>query len=83
MLGYLATYLASTAFICLRAFQQLNVQHDKYGWIPMTSMLMAVCEVTIVTAIVKAGFGWVVIPLGLGGATGAILAMLIHKRLRK
>lgn len=31
---YLVLFLTSLAFIALRALQQLNVQHDRYMWVP-------------------------------------------------
>lgn len=71
------------AFIALRAFQQLNVQHDRFWWIPPTTALMAVCEVISITSIIKAGSMWAVLPLAVGGTLGCWFAMSLHKYLRR
>jgi hypothetical protein len=74
--------LASFVFIGLKAFQQLNVVHHQIKMVPLTSSLMAVMEVTVVLGTVKHGF-WSCIPMAIGGSTGCILAMMIHKHFRK
>lgn len=77
--------LAAVTFVqvMLRAIQQLNVMHDKYAWVPAVSFGMATCEVLLVVRIVEYGFGWAVVAMGVGGASGALVAMHVHKRLRK
>lgn len=72
----------SFMFVGLRAFQQLNVQHGRELWVLPTSLMMALCEVTIVAAIVKAGLA-AVLPLGLGAGLGCIAAMRLHSRMRR
>ncbi len=76
--------LAAITFVqvMLRAIQQLNVMHDKYTWVPAASFGMAACEVLLVVRIVEYGFGWAVVAMGVGGATGALVAMALHKRIR-
>ncbi len=68
--------------VMLRAIQQLNVMHDKYTWVPLASFGMAACEVLLVVRIVEYGFGWAVVAMGVGGASGALTAMWLHKRWR-
>lgn len=79
---HLIIFLSALAFIALRAFQQLNVQHDRYWWVPPTTSCMAVCEVVNITSIVKAGSMTVVIPLAIGGTLGCWFAMWLHRYLR-
>lgn len=79
---YVVACVASFAHIALKAFQQLNVVHDHYWWVPPISLMMAACEVTIVTSIVKAPDVGTVLALGVGGGAGALLAMWLHKKLR-
>ena len=81
MIPFLATFAANFAFIFLKAFQQRNVVHDNYGWVVMTSNAMALFEVYVVAMVAKEGFTlWLVFALGLGGGTGCLAAMLLHKR---
>lgn len=76
------TFTASFIFVALKAFQQLNVVHDERWLIMPVSMMMAVCEVFIVSQIVVRGFGWVVLWIGFGSGLGAIFSMFLHKRMR-
>lgn len=79
---YLILFLTSLAFIALRALQQLNVQHDRYMWVPPVTVLMAVCEVLSITTLVKHGELTAAIPLAAGGILGCWFAMWFHKRMR-
>lgn len=78
----LLLFLTSFAFVSLKAFQQLNVQHDRRMWIVPTSMLMAVTEVTLIVGIVKSDSVYAAIPIGVGSSLGCLLAMEVHRRLR-
>jgi hypothetical protein len=80
---YLILLVTTAVFIAARAFQQLNVQHDRYWWVPPTTTTMAVCEVVSITSIVKSGSLWAIVPLAVGGTLGCWFAMWLHKRLRK
>jgi hypothetical protein len=71
------------AYVAGRAFQQLNVQHDRFWWVPPTTAMMAVCEVVSVTSIVRANSLWVVLPLAAGSTLGCWFAMWLHKRMRR
>lgn len=81
-MNYIAAFLSSLCFVSAKAFQQLNVQHDRYRWILPCSLVMGLMEVCGIWLVVKTSF-WVFIPLGLGGATGCVLAMVVHKRMRR
>ena len=75
---YLLSFAASFAFIFLRSWQQQNVTHQKYWWILPTSMLMAATEFMVIATIIKTGYGWAVLAIGLGSGLGATLATYIH-----
>lgn len=81
MIQFAIIFGVAFLFVGLRAFQQLNVQHGRELWVIPTSLLMALCEVTIVAAIVKAGMA-AVLPLGLGAGLGCIAAMRLHQHMR-
>lgn len=81
MLG-LTLFLTSLSFIALRAFQQLNVQHNRYTWVPPTTAMMALCEVTTITSIIKIGELWAALPMAAGGTLGCWFAMWLHKKMR-
>lgn len=74
---YLIAFAVSFVYIFLKAWQQINVVYKKYKAVPLVSMLMALCEVTIVTLVVKSNI-WLFIPIGVGGAIGCMLSMHIN-----
>lgn len=80
---YFALFVASLVFIAMRAFQQLNVQHHRYMWVPPVTAMMAVCEVLTITGIVKADSLYAVIPLTFGGVLGCWFSMWFHKYMRE
>ena len=73
--------VVSFVFVFFKAFQQLNVVYSKYAYILPVSLGMAFCEVTIVTLVVTSTI-WIAIPIAIGSSAGAILSMIIHKRIR-
>lgn len=75
-------FLASLLFVALKAFQQLNVQHDRRWWVLPTSILMAFAEVTLIVGVVKADSVWSAVPIGVGAASGCLIAMEVHRRMR-
>lgn len=79
--GFALGFGCNIAYIGLKAFQQLNVVHEKYVWVVPISLSMAFCE-TFTTKLIVENSMWVFLPLGLGGGLGCIMAMLLHKRLR-
>lgn len=80
---FLATFAASFLYIFLKAWQQLNVVHHQLWWIMPTSFAMAACEVFIVFQSAHRGWGWIVIPIGLGAGLGCLSSMVLHKRMIK
>lgn len=79
---YVTLFFTSLLFIALRAFQQLNVQHDRYMWVPPTTFLMAVTEVLTITTVVKSGTLMAAIPMACGGVLGCWFSMWLHKYIR-
>lgn len=90
MATYFGVFAAYTAYVFCRAFQQLNVQHHRILWITPVSVAMGQLDVFVMGAVaivaVNVGYGWPLaglgLAMGLGGAVGAILAMVLHKRFR-
>lgn len=85
---YLSAFAVSFSYVFLKALQQLNVVHHKILWITPISILMGLCEVFIISTVATNGAGYAVlvglgVSLGLGGAAGAIIAMILHKRIRE
>lgn len=81
MLVFAAAFVASYIFIFLKAFQQLNVVRNEYWLIVPTSVAMAACEVLVVVNMAQHGWGWIIVPIGLGSGLGALTSMFIHGRL--
>lgn len=80
-MSYVLLFFANFVFIFLKAAQQRNVAFDNYGWVMPTSFAMAAVEVFIIAQIASRGWSWpVVIAVGLAGGSGALVAMLFHKR---
>lgn len=79
---YALAFVASFAFVFLKAFQQLSVVHHRTWWIIPTSMAMAACEVYVVANVARVGWGWIVLAVGLGSGLGCLAAMFIHRRIR-
>lgn len=77
---YALAFVASFAFVFLRAFQQLNVVKGNRVLVIPTSLCMAGCEVFTVASIARSGWGWIVLPVGLGAGIGCLCAMYVHKR---
>lgn len=78
---YEATFAASFVFIFLKAFQQRSVAFRNYVWILPTSMAMALVEVFVIANIAQQGWHiGLVLVVGLGSGTGALLATYLHNR---
>ncbi len=80
--GFFVLLASSFGMVSARAFQQLNVMHDRILWVFPTSGVMALLEVTIVLHVVTGGL-WSAVPMFLGGSTGCAAAMLMHRHMRK
>jgi len=73
--------LASFCLVFFRAIQQQNVIHGHYWLAALTSFGIAVAEVGVVLAVIA--YTWSAVPwIGLGGACGVTLAMVMHRRIR-
>lgn len=84
MIEALALAAATFAHVSLKAAQQLNVVHHRLWWVPPTSLLLAAVEVYVVVRVAASGWGLgVVLPMALGGASGCMLVMVAHKRIRE
>lgn len=84
MLLYLSLAAASFAYVFLKAFQQRSVQDDNFIAILPVSLGLASMEVFTVSKV--AATGWhplVVLSIGTAAGTGAMTAMLLHRRLFK
>jgi hypothetical protein len=79
---YALAFVASFIFVMLKALQQLNVVHHQVWWIMPVSFGMALCEVFVVANVARMGWGWIIIPVGLGSGLGCLFAMHLHRRLR-
>lgn len=82
MQSYMLCLLCSFVFVATKAFQQLNVQHNKYLWIPPCSLLMATAEVANIIVIVKDQNYFLILPMATGAVLGCWLSMYLHKWLR-
>ena len=78
---YAIAFAASFIFVALKSTQQLNVMHRAYWLILPTSMLMAVCEVWVIANAAVQGWGWIVLPIGVGSGLGSMFATYWHGRL--
>lgn len=71
--------VATFSLVFMRAMQQQNVIHARYGWAMVTSYAIAVTEVSVVLFVVS--IGWRAIPwMGTGGAIGVASAIYVHRR---
>lgn len=79
---YIMAFVSSFGFIFLKAWQQLNVVHYQLAWIVPTSLAMAVAEVYVVVSAAHTGYGWIILPIGLGSGLGALSSTMLNKKLR-
>lgn len=84
VLAGLYLFLANMLFIGLKAMQQRNVQYLKYLPTMLTSQALAAVEVFVIYQVAARGFGWeTVVPIGLGGGLGAVIAMYLTRGYRE
>lgn len=81
VIGFALGFLCNIVYIGLKAFQQLNVMHDKYLWVFPISLAMALCE-TFTTKLIVSNTFWIFLPLGIGGGLGCIVSMKLHEIMR-
>ena len=77
---FVVTFFNSFVFVFLKAFQQLNVTKGHYFLVMPTSMCMALTEVWLVAKMAHLGWGWIVVPVGLGAGCGAVVSMFVHSK---
>ena len=66
--------------VFFKSAQQLNVVTGKKGMVIPVSLCLATTEVLLVSTIATHGFGWICIPIGLGGGGGCIFSMMVYKK---
>lgn len=76
-------FMLAFVYVWLKAMQQLNVIHDQYRWIMPVSLGMGLCEVAMILLMVKADTIWLGLASGTGAGLGALLAMKMHKKVRR
>lgn len=74
--------IATFASVFGRAMQTQNVVHGHYLAASVLPLLIAVADVAIVTGVVATGWN-AVLPMWLGGAAGAVGAMVLHRKFWK
>lgn len=80
---FLWAALATYFYVCMRAFQQLNVVHYEWARILPTSVFMGIGDVALILFIVKADTIWLGVTNGLAGACGAFTAMWLNQWLHR
>lgn len=77
-----ALVIPSFIGIFMKAMQQQNVIHRKFIAVPFTTYGIAACDVFVIGGVVNYGIAWSTVNgLALGGATGCVLAMMVHKKI--
>ena len=71
--------LLSFLYVFLRAFQQLNVMHNRYAWVLPVSLGLGLCDVAIILYVVRANTLWLGVVNGVGAGCGAMVAMAVHR----
>ena len=82
MLSFSLVFLATALAVSLKCWQQLNVINRKIKVIPLVSMAMAFSEVLVISRVVVDGFS-VVLPMGLGGGFGCLVAIKLFDHAHK
>lgn len=80
--SYALAFAAMFAHVMARAFQQLNVTLHRPRWVMPTSFVMAATEVFVIATVAVKGWGWIVLPIALGGGLGCLSAMWLHAKMR-
>jgi len=79
IINSIITFICYATAVSLKSWQQLNVVGRKKKLIPLVSLLMATSEVIVITRIVIDGW-LVVIPAGLGGGAGCLIAIYLFDK---
>lgn len=73
--------LSSFCLVFLLGFQQQNVTHENHAASIATSFFIALAQTAFIRGAVAGDFWWTVTCLGAGGAAGASLSIVVHKRI--
>ena len=77
------TIIAATALASFsRALQNLSIIHNNHKAVLIIPFLIATSDVLIILSVVSVGWS-AIVPMGIGGAIGAVSAMALHKRFRQ
>lgn len=79
----ISSFLVAFVSVFLKAWQQINVIHERYKLVPLVSILMAMCEVSVVLLVANTLSFWLFIPIGIGGALGCMLSMYLNHKYKK
>lgn len=83
---YLTLVCLMYCSVAIRAFQQLNVAHYSWRWVPPVSYCYAVFDVLVFKELwvaLAAGdsLGWMIFAMGTGGWLGAYSAMWLRLKI--
>jgi hypothetical protein len=77
-------FICSFVFVALKALQQRNVAFDNYLWVMPTSIAMGFVEYGTIILVVNSGYTIpTLLSAGLGAGSGALAAMIFHKKFVK
>jgi hypothetical protein len=72
----------SLIYVFLKAFQQLNVFHNRYWWIMPASCGMCACEFFLIIKTTELNPGWGIMFGGSGAGLGCLAAMYLSRRFK-
>ena len=84
-MSYAFAFIASFAYVCAKATQQLQVVNFRYWRIMPTSLVMGGCEVFIMVNVIRTadsvgGLVTLALCIGAGGGLGCLTAMRLYKQ---
>lgn len=81
---YLAAFAAAFVGVALKAFQQTNVIHGRFAYVPFFSYGLAFAEVLIISQVAtnNGSMAGLIAAIGTGGWMGCMLSMIIDRRIR-
>lgn len=78
----ITAFISSFMLVFFKVIQQLNVIHSLRVFAMLTSFIIAFGEIGVIVSGVR--YGWDAAPVvGLGGSIAVVIAMSVHKYLRK
>ena len=84
-MSYAFAFIASFAYVCAKATQQLQVVNFRYWRIMPMSLVMSTCEVFIMVNVIKTadsfgGLSALALCIGVGAGLGCLTAMRLYKK---